>query len=212
MTFSGRNDPLNDPEAARQMLLRMSVVSFVIMVLISVAGVRWTGAVLPALSGGSVPRMLLWGVALAIPLLGMLTVIRHARWSWIRDLWIQPAGLIGPAVSRMTRLELALIALSAGVGEELLFRGFLQHWLLVTGIVPAILLPSMLFGLLHWLSPAYAATVFLVGLYLACLIALVPGVSLGALMVAHTLYDLIALVLLRDTIRKGGTGCGTPEL
>ena len=53
-------------------------------------------------------------------------------------------------------LHISCVAALAGVGEELLFRGFLQTWLNshIT-IVWAILLASIIFGLLHYLSHAY---------------------------------------------------------
>jgi len=59
--------------------------------------------------------------------------------------------------------DLFLISLIAGFAEEMLFRGILQA---KVGIVAA----SLVFGLLHWVSPAYfiAATVmgFYIGVFL----------------------------------------------
>lgn len=88
-----------------------------------------------------------------------------------------------------------LIAMLAGVGEELLFRVFLQAWLHdVVGIVWAIALTSLVFGLLHYLSFAYfmctlvMSTVFGVGYYFS-------GSAL-MVMVWHGVYDFIALAVL----------------
>jgi membrane protease YdiL (CAAX protease family) len=57
--------------------------------------------------------------------------------------------------------DLALIALFAGVGEELFFRGWLQGVLTNTfDVVLGVLIASAIFGLLHYLSATYAFYAF----------------------------------------------------
>ena len=61
-----------------------------------------------------------------------------------------------PLFAKSNWSELALISLSAGVGEEMLFRGvfqasFTEWWGLAWGLV----LASMLFGFLHPISLPY---------------------------------------------------------
>jgi membrane protease YdiL (CAAX protease family) len=91
-----------------------------------------------------------------------------------------------------------LIALSilAGVGEELLFRGALQGWLvwhLNDGV--AILVAAVLFGLVHYLSFTY----FLIATGLGLVLGIVYWMtdSLLLVMVWHGVYDVIALYSLR---------------
>ena len=66
-----------------------------------------------------------------------------------------------------TVADLALISLLAGLGEELLFRGLIQDglvgWL---GPWPALVLTSVLFGLMHPITPGYAVLATLAGAYL----------------------------------------------
>jgi uncharacterized protein len=91
--------------------------------------------------------------------------------------------------------ELVLIAALAGLGEELLFRGVLQPAL--AGHIPAWLAAAVVgagFGLVHWITPTYALLAGLVGTYLG-LLALVAE-NLLVPIVAHALYDLVALSLL----------------
>ncbi len=96
----------------------------------------------------------------------------------------------------------ALIAAAAGLGEELLFRGLLQHglagWLAPPwGVWIALLAASLAFGCCHLLSTTYAVLAALIGLYLGLL--LMFSGSLLAPALAHGLYDFVALVyLLRD--------------
>jgi membrane protease YdiL (CAAX protease family) len=99
--------------------------------------------------------------------------------------------------------QLLVVALLAGVGEELFFRGLLQGglfaWLqphVTEHLALAISLgvASLLFGLLHPITRTYAILCMLVGLYLGG-IWIVTGNLLAPIMV-HALYDFLALVYL----------------
>lgn len=84
------------------------------------------------------------------------------------------------------------VSLSAGICEELLFRGFLIHYLQADlGVVAAVLISSLLFGLFHfyqgWQGVLKTA---LVGLFLA-LVYLWTG-SLWIVIVLHFVYDAFA--------------------
>jgi membrane protease YdiL (CAAX protease family) len=91
-----------------------------------------------------------------------------------------------------------LVALSvlAGVGEELLFRGAIQGWLSqFAGTVTAVLVASLLFGLVHYLSFTYFVVASCLGLVLGAVYAFTD--SLLLVMVWHAVYDMIALYSLR---------------
>jgi membrane protease YdiL (CAAX protease family) len=63
----------------------------------------------------------------------------------------------------------------------------LPVWLAVAGA-------SVLFGVGHWLSSAYAALATLIGAYLG-LVFLLTGNLLAAI-IAHAVYDVVALCVL----------------
>ena len=91
--------------------------------------------------------------------------------------------------------HLACVAVLAGVGEELLFRGFLQTWLGdYVAIIWAILVASVIFGLLHYLSHAYFISVTVMSAAFG--IAYYVADSLLMVMVWHGVYDFIALTVL----------------
>ncbi|MGH7729912.1 MAG: CPBP family intramembrane glutamic endopeptidase, partial [Candidatus Eiseniibacteriota bacterium] len=84
------------------------------------------------------------------------------------------------------------LAVTAGICEELLYRGYLiwylDHWLALT---PAVLLASVVFGFGHaYQGPRGVAVTTMVGLFLGA-IYLLTG-SLAAGMVFHTLMDMHA--------------------
>jgi membrane protease YdiL (CAAX protease family) len=103
-----------------------------------------------------------------------------------------------------------LVAVGAGVGEEVLFRGVLQEGLSqATGSRTAgLVCAAAIFGALHFATPLYAllasgAGLYFGWLYYAC------GCSVVAPAVAHVLYDWVALVLVHlditgDPSKKGG--------
>ena len=92
--------------------------------------------------------------------------------------------------------ELIMIALAAGVGEEMLFRGVIQFsfesWL--GSPVLGLIFASILFGLLHPVSVTYIVVAAILGCYLGW-VQLFNG-NLLTVMIAHALYDLAALGFL----------------
>jgi len=92
-------------------------------------------------------------------------------------------------------LVLVLLSLLAGVGEELLFRGAIQGWLMAhTDPVTAVLGASVLFGLVHYVSFTYLLVATGLGLILGAAYAL--SESLALVMIWHAVYDMIALYCL----------------
>lgn len=84
--------------------------------------------------------------------------------------------------------DLILISILAGFAEEMLFRGIIQVKL---GIVAA----SIIFGLLHFITPAYFIFATIMGFYLGFIFQHYE--SLLVPIQLHFVYDLSALVYLR---------------
>jgi len=145
-----------------------------------------------------------WAAALTItlPMFALLYLERRSRTVWLRELWHLSSELLGPVVVRVTFAELVVVSLFAGFGEELLFRGFLQSWLGGHGLLVALIVPNVLFGVLHWISRSYAVCSFCIGLYFSCLLDFADSVNLTALIIAHSLYDLVALLCLAQEMRQ----------
>ncbi|WDI31189.1 type II CAAX endopeptidase family protein [Hyphococcus flavus] len=100
-----------------------------------------------------------------------------------------------------TPLRIALMALGAGITEELLFRGVVQSW--ISGFAPvlvAIIASNILFGALHMRTALYALIAGLVGVYLGVLFAFTD--NLLAPMVTHALYDAAALEYTRRAVKN----------
>ncbi|HQW86092.1 MAG TPA: CPBP family intramembrane metalloprotease [Flavobacteriales bacterium] len=137
-----------------------------------------------------------WWRSLAIGVvLGMITgtgALLLLRQPFLRPVAMRYAGLLGPLVPK--RWHHVVLSLAAGIGEELLFRGALQHWLGVP-------LTALLFVALHGYLDPRDRRLILYGLYLVvCMLAygtVARAWGLLPAMVAHTVFDLLLLDRLR---------------
>jgi membrane protease YdiL (CAAX protease family) len=149
----------------------------------------------PSAQGEATAGALAWGVLGTLPLLPLLTWVSVSRWAPVRRLMAEVDEVLVPYLSRLSLTDFAVIALLAGVGEEGLFRGLLQGALVPRILpLPAILVSSAAFGLLHLITPAYAILAGIIGLYLGVISFLSGNVVIP--MVIHVLYDFAALVYL----------------
>lgn len=151
---------------------------------------------IPVATGGlSVSGYLVWGVLGGVLTYGALLLLSvtdvlssDSLQKHIRDL------------HRFVRSQpwpvLIALAVLAGVGEELLFRGVIQGWVgehlgVATGVVAG----AVVFGLAHAMSLSY----FLVATALGGVFGVVYTItdSLQLVMVWHAVYDLVVILVLR---------------
>ncbi|MDZ7680349.1 MAG: CPBP family intramembrane glutamic endopeptidase [Fodinibius sp.] len=135
---------------------------------------------------------LLWGLTLgALTVAGVLGLTRRPFARSLRAVCRE----LRPLFVDMRWIQLLVLALLAGVGEELLFRGFLQPWLAeYIAIEIAIGLAAAVFGLLHFASVQYFLLTTLLGLALG-ITYWITG-SLLMVMVWHGFYDLLVFLIL----------------
>jgi uncharacterized protein len=145
-----------------------------------------------------------WGILATIPL--VLMFLGMLRWP------IGPLARVKefcenevvPLMSGCAWSDIALVSLSAGVGEEMLFRGVVQAaitgWLYNHshqawwGVPCGVGLASILFGICHPISLPYAVSAAILGIYLGT-VWILTG-NLLTVMVTHALYDFAALSYL----------------
>ncbi len=96
-------------------------------------------------------------------------------------------------------LEMAVIAILAGIGEEMIFRGIVQAgldgWISTPmGKWVAIIDAAILFGVLHAITPAYALYAALIGFYMGWLWMRTDNLLVP--ITVHAVYDFVALVYM----------------
>ena len=146
------------------------------------------------LNGLNLPEILLYGILGAGTTYLVLLLLTQLSWLFPDDLGSQMQALYRFAASYRWPVLLTLCLL-AGVGEELLFRGAVQGWLMQhTGPWTALLAASVLFGLVHYVSFTYFLVATCLGLILGG--AYLVWGSLPMVMVWHAVYDMLALYCL----------------
>jgi len=136
-----------------------------------------------------------YALLLCLPMFVSLIFVTRSRWAPLVGLRKELEEKVLPIFTNCNIVDLAIIALLAGVGEELFFRGWMQTVLAEkSGVWVGILAVSLIFGLLHYLSTTYAVYAFITGIYLG-VIYYVFG-NLYIVMAIHAVYDFVALVYL----------------
>ena len=135
------------------------------------------------------------GILATLPMWWLLHTLRELDLNSLRELFEWVEGNLLPLFRGATTWQLAAIAVLAGLGEEMLFRGViqqaLQQWL---GPWTGLLLASLVFGAAHWVSLTYMVFACLMGFYLGLLYWLSGDLLL--VVIVHALYDFLALRLL----------------
>lgn len=181
----------------RSRLLSISLVSAAIFAALAgaISWIRFRSLAPLAILRVPVPIQLLEGLVVG-------AIVGSATVAWFLRAPIFEAGRAAArgvlASAPLTRADVTSMAIAAGVGEELLFRGAVQPLIGVTGT-------SIGFTLVHAWVPltgiaraAYAAFVFGVSVVLG-LICLRSG--LVAAMTAHATVDLVILWVARGRLR-----------
>lgn len=169
-------------------------------------GLAVVAIVLGWLLGAPPARLIHWsanglalGVAAALPPLAIVLVAMRLSWGPLAELVRVVDELLTPLFRGCPAWELAAISVLAGFGEEMLFRGILQlklaGWIGEPhGVWLALAATSVIFGLLHLITPTYGVVAGLIGLYLGWL--WIATDNLLVPIVAHALYDAVMLIYL----------------
>ncbi len=153
----------------------------------------------PILSG------LLYGCLAAVPVLLIVELIRRIPWEPVRELErLTDDGMIKTLLT-LRPSELIVISICAGIGEELLFRGWLMYWLVEGGTMTtsgspsplalgaALVVSSIVFGLFHPITKLYIVLAALMGVYFGALVIYTENLLVP--IAAHATYDAVQLIM-----------------
>ncbi|MBA2114367.1 CPBP family intramembrane glutamic endopeptidase [Bremerella alba] len=140
------------------------------------------------------------GALATLPLLVAFMGLQYSDIQSLGELQDYMDREIVPLFREATLLELGMISLAAGLGEEALFRGVIQsylHQLMGPEAGPAvpILLTSLLFGLVHFVTREYFIISAVMGAYLGLWFYYTGDIIVP--IVIHTLYDWFALAYMK---------------
>lgn len=140
------------------------------------------------------PMAWLWGLVAA--LLSYIVLAGINRYSQTMQRNTKATlGRMRPLFTPLALWQLIAISMLAGVGEELLFRAFLQPFIgAYSHVWIGIALASIIFALMHFMSWLYFILTLIMGLLLG--VGYYLSQSLVFVIVWHSTYDLIALWVL----------------
>jgi membrane protease YdiL (CAAX protease family) len=174
------------------------------LVLLAVVGGRLLGQPSLGLIQPSWKALML-GVAATVPLIPLVLWLSRSSWPPFRRLMHEVERTLVPLFSKCTTFDFAVIAILAGLGEEILFRGLIQTGMAgPLGTWTALVITSVLFGLLHFVTHTYAIIAALFGVYLGWLY--VATGDLFVAVVTHSVYDFVALKYFIAEHGKGKEG------
>lgn len=138
-----------------------------------------------------------WGCAATVPTFLLFLVTFAYPMGPLRTMKQFLMHAIAPLLAVCTWYDLILLALLAGVSEELLFRGVLQPWMERDwGQAAGLIAASVLFGLAHFVTLTYALLAGAMGAYLGWLLDAPGERNLLAPIITHALYDYLAFLVL----------------
>jgi uncharacterized protein len=140
-----------------------------------------------------------WGLAATLSPLAVLAACILLPWRPLRRIVQLLDQSILPLFRECRLIEIAVISLLAGLGEEMLFRSIIQDGLAREfsapyGAIVGLIAAAVIFGLLHSMTLAYAILAALIGLYLGVIWRLSGNLLVP--ITAHALYDFLAIVVL----------------
>ena len=143
-----------------------------------------------------------YGVVGTSPLLLLLLSLEQMRGDALVKIKNLLLDTLGPSLHRYHWTDLFMLAAIAGISEEILFRGVIQPWMEdAWGMTLGLLGSNIVFGLVHAVTPLYAALAALVGLYLGLALDYGGERNLLTPVVIHSLYDFLAFMVLMRAYR-----------
>ena len=165
-------------------------------------------AMVPRLSDAPWPELiqgLAYGFIAALPMWWFMTAIRHLPLRSVQELEEIGSDGLFKLLLRLTPVEMIVVSLCAGVGEELLFRGWLlpavASWIGgmddPPSVVAAVIVSSVAFGLVHPVTRLYVVLATIIGAYLAALLLWTENLLVP--IVAHAVYDAIQMIVAKHS-------------
>ena len=148
--------------------------------------VRWNAAAVGA------------GIFGTLPMLLIFVVTYRSNLQPLREIRMYLTDTLGPTLKDCYWFDLLWVSFLAGYSEELLFRGVIQNSVASTwGWGVGLLAGNLLFAFAHAITPMYVILAALLGTILGLLFEYSDSRNLLVPVIAHTAYDLIALLVIR---------------
>lgn len=147
-------------------------------------------------------RAIFLGLLGTLPLFLLFLVMEYLPIVSVQKIRLILIETLGPSLHKYHWTDLFILAAIAGISEEILFRGVIQPWMeLSWGINTGLIASSILFGLIHAVTPLYAVLAAIVSLYLGLALDYTEERNLLTPIVIHGVYDFLAFLVIMKSYR-----------
>lgn len=154
-------------------------------------------------------QAVLYGVVGTLPLFLIFLLMQRLQIDVVQEIRKLLLRTLGPSIQACNWADLFILAAIAGIAEEVLFRGVIQPWIENSwGFNAGLLLSSVLFGLVHAITPLYAVLAALVSIYLGLSLDYGGDRNLLVPVIIHSLYDFLAFMVILKAYRVQYLGEG----
>lgn len=147
-------------------------------------------------------RALINGILGTLPLCLLFLASHQMRLKSLQSIKDILKQTLGPSLVGRHWTDLFVLAMIAGISEEILFRGVIQPWLENSwGVLAGLLLSSLIFGFIHAVTFLYFVMATAVSIYLGLYLDYGPIRNLLTPIIIHGLYDFFAFVVIVHAYR-----------
>ena len=144
----------------------------------------------------------MYGLFGTLPLFLLFLAMEHMPFPSVQTIRKVLIDTMAPGLHRNHWADLFILAVIAGVSEEVLFRGVIQPWMEnLWGMSVGLIASNILFGLVHAITPLYAVLATCVGIYLGLFLDYGGERNLLTPIVIHSVYDFLAFLAIMKTYR-----------
>jgi len=142
------------------------------------------------------------GILGTLPLCVIFLALNQTNLGALRKIRSILKDTLGPSLVKHHWTDLFVLAMIAGISEELLFRGVIQPWMENSwGILAGLLVSSLIFGLVHAVTLLYFVMATAVSVYLGMYLDYDSTRNLLAPIIIHGLYDFFAFMVVLYSYR-----------
>lgn len=142
------------------------------------------------------------GILGTLPLLLLFFATEYTTLESVQNIRKLLLETLCPSLYKHHWADLFILAAIAGISEELLFRGVLQPWLeRAWGLDAGLIVSSLVFGLIHAVTPLYAILAGIISLYLGVSLDFSGSRNLLTPIMIHGLYDFLVFRMLVKTYK-----------
>ena len=144
-----------------------------------------------------------YGLAGTLPLILIYLALEQMSFASIEKIRLMLLETLVPSLQHLNWADFVILAVVAGVSEEVLFRGLIQPWMEnAWGFQTGLIASSLLFGLVHAITPLYMVLAVSISLYLGISLDYETERNLLTPIIIHASYDLFAFIMIVQAYKK----------